>query len=63
MKCNICDVIGFATMGLYMYVCVFVRTRAHAPRVNGGHILVESWYERWNIKINEDKTRTIYFSH
>jgi hypothetical protein len=22
-----------------------------------------AWYERWNIKINEDKTRAIYFSH
>jgi hypothetical protein len=24
---------------------------------------MESWCERWNIKINEDKTRAIYFSH
>jgi hypothetical protein len=22
-----------------------------------------AWYERWNIKINEDKTRAIYFTH
>jgi hypothetical protein len=22
-----------------------------------------SWYECWNIKINEDKTQAIYFSH
>jgi hypothetical protein len=22
----------------------------------------ETWYERWNIKINEDKTQVIYFS-
>jgi hypothetical protein len=22
-----------------------------------------AWCERWNIKINEDKTRAIYFSH
>jgi hypothetical protein len=25
--------------------------------------LVAAWCERWNIKINEDKTRAIYFSH
>jgi hypothetical protein len=24
---------------------------------------MESWYERWNIKINEDKTQGIYFPH
>jgi hypothetical protein len=24
---------------------------------------VEEWSKRWNIKINEDKTQTIYFSH
>jgi hypothetical protein len=24
---------------------------------------VESWCERWNIKINEEKTQAIYFSH
>jgi hypothetical protein len=24
---------------------------------------MESWCERWNIKINEEKTQTIYFSH
>jgi hypothetical protein len=24
---------------------------------------MEAWCERWNIKINEDKTRGIYFSH
>jgi hypothetical protein len=22
-----------------------------------------TWYERWNIKVNEDKTQAIYFSH
>jgi hypothetical protein len=22
-----------------------------------------AWFERWNLKINEDKTRAIYFSH
>jgi hypothetical protein len=24
---------------------------------------IETWCERWNIKINEDKTQAIYFSH
>jgi hypothetical protein len=24
---------------------------------------IETWCERWNLKINEDKTRVIYFSH
>jgi hypothetical protein len=24
---------------------------------------MESWSERWNIKINEEKTHAIYFSH
>jgi hypothetical protein len=23
----------------------------------------ETWYERWNIKFNEDKTQATYFSH
>jgi hypothetical protein len=25
--------------------------------------LMESWGERWNIKINEDNIQTIYFPH
>jgi hypothetical protein len=24
---------------------------------------IETWCERWNIKINEDKTQAVYFSH
>jgi hypothetical protein len=24
---------------------------------------IETWCDRWNIKINEDKTQAIYFSH
>jgi len=24
---------------------------------------MESWHEQWDIKINEDKTQDIYFSH
>jgi hypothetical protein len=28
-----------------------------------GLTAIEAWCERWNIKINEDKTQAIYFSH
>jgi hypothetical protein len=28
-----------------------------------GLISVETWFERWNIKINEDKTRAVFLSH
>jgi hypothetical protein len=24
---------------------------------------IETWCERWNIKVNEDKTQAVYFSH
>jgi hypothetical protein len=32
-------------------------------KMRRGLTSVESWCERWNIKINEDKTQAIYFSH
>jgi hypothetical protein len=32
-------------------------------KLQRGLISVEAWCERWNIKINEDKTQGIYFSH
>jgi hypothetical protein len=32
-------------------------------KLQRGLTLMESWCERWNIKINEDKTQVIYFSH
>jgi hypothetical protein len=28
-----------------------------------GLIVIEAWCERWNIKINDDKTQAIYFFH
>jgi hypothetical protein len=32
-------------------------------KLQRGLSAIETWCERWNIKINEDKTQAIYFSH
>jgi hypothetical protein len=32
-------------------------------KLQRGLTAMEAWYERWNIKINYDKTQAIYFSH
>jgi hypothetical protein len=32
-------------------------------KLQRGLTAMEAWCERWNIKINEDKTQTIYISH
>jgi hypothetical protein len=32
-------------------------------RLQGGPSNIETWCERWNIKINEAKIQAIYFSH
>jgi hypothetical protein len=32
-------------------------------KIQRGLTAMESWCERWNIKINEEKTRVIFFSH
>jgi hypothetical protein len=32
-------------------------------KLQRGLTAMEAWCERWNIKINEDKTQAIYFSH
>jgi len=32
-------------------------------KLQRGLTSMESWCERWNLKINEDKTQAIYFSH
>jgi hypothetical protein len=32
-------------------------------KLQRGLSATETWYERWNIKFNEDKTQAIYFSH
>jgi hypothetical protein len=31
-------------------------------KLQRGLSAIETWYERWNIKINEDKAQAIYFS-
>jgi retron-type reverse transcriptase len=47
-------------------------TCLHATERKEGYVLrklqrgldaIETWYEHWNIKINEEKTQAIYFSH
>jgi hypothetical protein len=32
-------------------------------KLQQGLSAIETWCERWNIKLNEDKTQAIYFSH
>jgi hypothetical protein len=32
-------------------------------KLQRGLSAIETWCERWNVKINEDKTQAIYFSH
>jgi hypothetical protein len=32
-------------------------------KIERGLKSMAAWFERWNIKLNEDKTRAIYFSH
>jgi hypothetical protein len=32
-------------------------------KLQRGLSAIETWCERWNIRINEDKTQAIYFSH
>jgi hypothetical protein len=46
--------------------CLYVIERKEGyvlRKVQRGLNSMSSWCERWNIKINEDKTRAIYFSH
>jgi hypothetical protein len=55
------------------YVRLFVDdTYLYATDHKEGYVLrklqrglsaIETWCERWNIKINQDKTQAIYFSH
>jgi hypothetical protein len=38
--------------------------RGYGPRkLQCGLSAIEAWCEHWNIKINEDRTQVIYFSH
>jgi hypothetical protein len=39
--------------------CLYATERKFQHGLNS----MAAWCERWNIKINEDKTRAIYFSH
>jgi hypothetical protein len=55
-----------------VYVGPFADTCMYVTDCKDGYVLrklqpgltaIETWYERWNVKINEDKTQAIYFSH
>jgi hypothetical protein len=46
--------------------CLYATERKEAyviRKLQRGLDEIETWCERWNIKINEDKTQAIYFSH
>jgi hypothetical protein len=46
--------------------CIYVTDRKESyvlRKMQRGLTAIETWYEHWNIKINKDKTQTIYFSH
>jgi hypothetical protein len=47
-------------------ICLYATERKEGyvlRKVQHGLHSMLAWCERWNIKINEDKTRAIYFSH
>jgi hypothetical protein len=47
-------------------ICLYATERREGyvlRKAQGGLNSMSTWCERWNIKINEDKTQTIYFSH
>jgi hypothetical protein len=58
------------TPGIYLApfaddTCLYARDRKEGSvvrKLQRGLSSMETWCERWNIKINEDKTRGIYFS-
>jgi hypothetical protein len=46
--------------------CLYVTERKECyvlRKVQRGLSSMSDWCERWNIKINEEKTQAIYFSH
>jgi hypothetical protein len=59
------------TAGVYLALfaddtCLYATDRKEGfivRRLQRGLTSIEAWCERWNIKINEDKTQGIYFSH
>jgi hypothetical protein len=59
------------TPGVYLGLfaddtCIYATDRKEAyvlRKLQRGLSATETWCKRWNIKINEDKTQAIYFSH
>jgi hypothetical protein len=59
------------THGVYLALfaddtCLYATDRKEGfivRKLQRGLSSMEAWCERWNIKINEDKTQGIYFSH
>jgi hypothetical protein len=52
-------------LALFADICLYATDRKEGFRVRKlqrGLSSIEAWCEHWNIKINEDKTRGIYFS-
>jgi hypothetical protein len=50
--------------GVYLVLYTTDRKEGYVPRkLQRGLASMESWCERWNIKLNEDATQAIYFSH
>jgi hypothetical protein len=51
---------------LLIDTCIYTTDRKEGyvlRKLQRGLNTTETWYERWNIRINEDKAQTIYFSH
>jgi hypothetical protein len=49
-----------------VYICIYAtdRKEVYVPRkLQRDLSATETWYERWIIKINDDKTQATYFSH
>jgi hypothetical protein len=46
-----------------VYICNRTQAGIVPRKLQRGLTAMELWRERWNIKINEDKTRSIYFCH
>jgi hypothetical protein len=45
-----------------LYICDLPQ-RELCPQRQRGLSAIETWCERWNIKVNEDKTQATYFPH
>jgi hypothetical protein len=55
------------TLALFLDdTCLYATDRKEGyvlRKIQCGLDSMAAWYEQWNIKINEDKTRAIYFTH